>query len=91
MPRAGQAGSLYIEAGGRQYSIGQMSQQAQMVLQQMAQGYYQPYSINNQIVKFRARITGSTGYYGTSTGYYNSSYNQSYSSNVLNVTGLQPY
>ncbi|MBY0516355.1 MAG: hypothetical protein K2P81_05575 [Bacteriovoracaceae bacterium] len=93
MPRAGQAGQLYIEAGGRQYQLGQVQQQAQMVLQQMAQGMYQPYVINTQIVKFRCRVTATPSAYGYGggVGYPNGGYQQPVNSNILDVQAIQPY
>lgn len=94
MPRAGMGGTTYIEAGGRQYQIGQVSQMAQQTLMAMAQGQIQPTLINTQIVKFRSRITASTSMYG---GGYGGAYpptgypQQPINTNMLDIQALQPF
>jgi hypothetical protein len=93
MPVAGYGGQLYIEAGGRQYQLGQVSPQAGQVLNQMAQGMYRPSSQNSHIVKFRSRITAALSGYGYGNGGYSvGGYQpQPTQSNMLDVQSIQPY
>jgi hypothetical protein len=94
MPRLGMGGSPYIEAGGRQYQIGQISQMAHQTLMAMQSGQIQPTLINTQIVKFRSRITASTSMYGGGYGggYPPSGYpQQPINTNMLDIQALQPF
>jgi hypothetical protein len=84
-------GQPMIAAGGGTYQIQPMNQQVIQVINAMYSGQIQPYRVDSQFARFRARISGSLNQYsGSVNGYSVGGYQPPVQSNVLYVQSIQP-
>jgi len=82
-------GQPVVQAGGGTYQIQPMNQQVIQVINAMYAGQIQPYRVDSQYARFRARISGSLNQYSGTTGYSVGGYQQPVG-NVLYVQSIQP-